>query len=159
MVTGAASGTICRISQSHPGETQPRQGQGTLAQRSTTQLIGTPDPKVKWRITDKRFVERTTNGGRTWQGQELATHADLLAGSAPSANVCWVVGRNGAVYVAKNAHNPNKVIWNKAAAPASADLVAVSAKSARYAVVATTDGRQFETHDGGKEWKPVSGSH
>ena len=113
---------------------------------------------MEWRITDNRFVERTTNGGRTWQGQGLGTQADLLAGSAPSANVCWVVGRDGVVYMTKDARNGNKVTWNEVTARVSADLVAVSAKSARSAVVTTADGQEFETHDGGKKWKSASGS-
>lgn len=157
-VAATAPKSICGASGIRSGEAQSVVGHGTLAQRSTAKLIATPDPDVEWRITDKRFVERTTNGGRTWQGQGLGTQADLLAGSAPSANVCWVVGQNGAVYVTKGGRKGNKVAWNEVTAPAAADLDAVSAKSANSAIVTAADGRQFETRDGGKKWNQTGGS-
>lgn len=156
IVAGAAPGLVCHAGPPQAREAQPTQGRGTLAQRSTAKLIPTPDPNVEWRITDNRFVERTANGGRTWQGQGLGTQVDLLAGSAPDANVCWVVGRNGAVFVAKGAGNGNKPAWYGVPAPVAADLGAVSAKSASSAIVTTADGRQFETHDGGKKWKQAN---
>lgn len=88
--------------------------------------------------------------------QGRGTQVDLLAGSAPDANVCWVVGRNGAVFVTKGAGDGNKTAWNEVAAPVAADFAAVSAKSANSAIVTTVDGRQFETHDGGKKWKQAN---
>lgn len=129
------------------------QAQQTLAQRTSAKVIDTPDPNVKWRITDGKFVERSLDAGATWHGQEPDPQGILLAGAAPNAKICWVVGRNGLVFVTKDAKK-----WKQVRAPASVDLVAVSAKNARSAVVTTADGRQFETHDGGKKWKPVSGS-
>ncbi len=134
--------------QSQSSQSSPKQD--TLAQRSSVKLIATPDASVKWRITDNRFVERTTDGGATWQGQELAPEAGLLAGSAPNASTCWVVGRRGVVYVTKNART-----WKKVTAPVSADLVGVSAKNARTATITTADGLKFTTNDGGKKWKPA----
>jgi photosystem II stability/assembly factor-like uncharacterized protein len=132
---------------------QPQQEQPpkrTLAQRSTAKIIDTPDPNVKWRISGGNFVERTTDGGATWHGQQVNAHDELLAGSAPSAKVCWVVGREGAVYVTKDA-----LKWRKTSAPTSAELTAVSAQSAQSAIVTAADGREYETHDGGKKWKQV----
>ncbi len=129
------------------------QAQQTLAQRTSAKVIDTPDPNVKWRINDGKFVERSVDAGASWHGQELDPQGVLLAGSAPNAKTCWVVGRNGLVFVTKDAKK-----WKQVRAPASVDLVAVSAKNARSAIVTTADGRQFETHNGGKKWKPVSGS-
>jgi photosystem II stability/assembly factor-like uncharacterized protein len=131
-------------------EQQPASKQHTLAQRSAVKIINTPDPNVKWRISGGSFVERTMDGGATWHGQEVNEEAELLAGSAPNAKVCWVVGRDGAVYVTKDGQK-----WEKVDGPGSDNLVAVSAKSARSATVTAADGRQFKTHDGGKKWKPV----
>lgn len=154
MLVGAPLVLFCRAGWPAARQAHSTPQHGTLAKRSTTKLIGTPDPNVKWRITDNRFVERTTDGGATWHGQELAPEAGLLAGSAPGAKTCWVVGRGGIVYVTRDART-----WKKVAAPVSADLVAISAKNARAAVVTTADGRRFETRDGGKKWKPVRESH
>jgi photosystem II stability/assembly factor-like uncharacterized protein len=137
-------------SRAAPAQSQP---QHTLAQRSSARLIDTPDPSVKWRITSLRFVERSLDGGATWNGQEVTTTGELLAGSAPNAKTCWVVGRDGLVYVTKDAQR-----WKEAKPPVSADLVAVSAKNASSAIVTAADGRQFSTRDGGKKWEPVNPS-
>jgi len=122
----------------------------TLAQRSSVAVIDTPVPAVKWRITDGAFVERTVDGGATWHGQELAASGSLLAGSAPNATACWLVGRNGLIFLTKDAKK-----WKKLSPPASVDLVAISAKNASSAVATASDGRRFSTHDGGKKWTEV----
>ena len=41
-----------------------------LDQRSLDNVIDTPIPWVKWRITAAGFVERSEDGGKTWTGQE-----------------------------------------------------------------------------------------
>jgi photosystem II stability/assembly factor-like uncharacterized protein len=130
------------------------QPQHTLAQRSSAKVIDTPDPNVKWRITSGRFVERSLDRGATWNGQEVTTTGELLAGSAPNAKTCWVVGRDGLVYVTKDAQR-----WEEATPPVSADLVAVSAKNASSAIVTAADGRQFSTRDGGRKWELLNPSH
>lgn len=146
-VSVAPGRSAIAISKTPKQETPKR----TLAQRSTVKVIDTPDPKVKWRITGSSFVERTTDGGSTWRGQQVNAHEELLAGSAPSAKVCWVVGRDSAIYVTKDAQK-----WEKVDPPISGDLIAVSAKSARSATVTAADDRTFDTHDGGRKWKDVN---
>jgi hypothetical protein len=122
----------------------------TLEERSAEHVIDTPIPSVKWRITAAGFVERSEDGGATWQGQEPDPEAHLVAGSAPTERVCWLVGKEGVVLVTKDAAN-----WKKIPPPVAADLTSVSAKSASAATVTTADGRRFTTHNEGKKWKPV----
>lgn len=128
-------------------------GQGAklqiLAERSVATVIDTPIPAIKWRITTAGFVERSEDGGATWKGQEPDPEAHLVAGSAPTAKVCWLVGSEGIVLVTKDATN-----WKKIPPPVAADLTAVSAKSASAATITTADGRRFSTHNEGKKWKP-----
>jgi len=123
-----------------------------LEQRASGKVIDTPNPKFKWRFDTAGFVERSTDGGATWNGQEVDPSGGLVAGWAPDEKVCWVVGRNGTIYVTKDAMN-----WTKVKPPPnSGDLVEVSAKNASSATVSTSDGRRFSTHSRGKKWKQES---
>jgi hypothetical protein len=128
-------------------------GQGAtlqiLAERSVATVIDTPIPAIKWRITTAGFVERSEDGGATWKGQEPDPEAHLVAGSAPTDKVCWLVGSEGVVLVTKDATN-----WKRIPPPVTGDLTAVSAKSVSAATITTADGRRFSTHNEGKKWKP-----
>jgi hypothetical protein len=119
-----------------------------MAESSVTKVIDTPIPSIKWRITAAGFVERSEDGGATWKGQEPDPEAHLVAGSAPTDKVCWLVGAEGVVLVTEDATN-----WKKIAPPVKTDITAVSAKSASAATITTADGRRFTTHNEGKKWK------
>lgn len=112
------------------------------------QMILTPDPAIMWRFAGSGFVERSTDGGATWQGEQPSEGGRVLAGAAPSANVCWLVGSDGLILVTKDAKN-----WKKVSPPEDTDFVAVSAEDGPNATVTAADGRKFATHNGGKKWK------
>ena len=122
----------------------------TVVGKASSQMILTPDPAVLWRFAGSGFVERSTDGGATWQGEEPSAGGQLVAGAAPSANVCWIVGRDGLILLTKDAKS-----WKKIPPPVETDFVAVSAESAPSATITTADGRKFATKDGGKKWKPA----
>ena len=54
--------------------------------------IVSPDPAVRWRIVGS-VLTRSVDGGSRWEMVPTGVTTDLTAGSAPSASVCWVVGR------------------------------------------------------------------
>jgi photosystem II stability/assembly factor-like uncharacterized protein len=62
----------------------------------------------------------------------------LTAGSSPSRDVCWIVGRAGIVLVTTDG-----ATWQRRPIPEAADLTVVRAIDARTATVITADGRQF----------------
>jgi len=121
-----------------------------LDQASTMSVIKTPDPSVVWRIVAEGFVERSEDSGETWKGQSPYPNARFLAGAAPTAKICWLVGRDGVIVLTTDAKH-----WRKIEPPVSVDLFGVTAESASVAVVTVADGRKFATSNGGKAWSPV----
>jgi photosystem II stability/assembly factor-like uncharacterized protein len=122
----------------------------SAADRDLRTVVRSPDPQILWRVSSGRYVERSTDAGATWRAQWTSANAHVVAGSAPSADTCWLVGRNGIVLVTADGKK-----WHTIEPPASADFVAVSASNAASATITSTDGRKFETSDGGKHWSPA----
>ena len=93
-------------------------------------------------------IERSDDGGGTWQQVSTGIRRRFTAGVAPSAAVCWLVGPGGTVALTTDART-----WRQLAAPApDADLASVEANDARTATVRDTQGRSFRTTDGGASW-------
>jgi photosystem II stability/assembly factor-like uncharacterized protein len=77
---------------------------------------------------------------------------DLLTGSAPSDQVCWIVGRVGAILLTTDggAH------WKALHSPLAEDLGGVRATDALHATIWNARAtRSFQTSDGGLTWTPV----
>jgi hypothetical protein len=103
---------------------------------------------VRWRVADGRTVQRSLDAGANFSTQYTAERGVLLtAGAAPSAEVCWLVGRAGAVILSTDGR-----VWRRLTFPEQVDLAAVTATDARTATVTTADGRRFGTADGGGTW-------
>ena len=119
----------------------------TRAQTADLEIeIVSPDPSVRWRIAGS-VVQRSTNGGARWEAVSTGVASQLTAGAAPSASVCWLVGRGGVVLLSTDGRS-----WRRVAFPETTDLSAVRATDARAASVSTADGRTFSTTDGGATW-------
>lgn len=105
------------------------------------------DPAVRWRLADLGFVERSTNGGTSWDRVDTGVRIPLKAGACPTASTCWVVGDAGVVLRTTDA-----LTWRPVTSPTPEPLVAVEATSEAAAVVRATDGQRFRTSDGGATW-------
>lgn len=117
------------------------------------QLISPPTGSLRWRIGAAGSIERSTDGGASWQLQTSGVTTDLSAGSAPSESVCWVVGRSGAILRTTDGEH-----WEKIASPAALDWTRVTAQDALHAGVSARDDRPsrlFVTRDGGKTWQVI----
>lgn len=112
-------------------------------------LIVSQEARVRWRILGGGDVERSADAGRTWQRQSTGVAVALTAGSAPSAEVCWLVGPAGTIVLTADGHTWQRIMF--AAAP---DFVRVEAVDALTATVIAADGRSFITGDGGRTWQP-----
>jgi Putative zinc-finger len=130
-----------------------RAAAGFLAETVTIAIpdIASPDPRSRWRITGAS-VQRSTDNGKTWTAQETGTSVRLTAGSAPHADICWIVGDQGTVLVSVDGRS-----WQRLKSPDPLLLVFVSATSADAATVTTGDGRTFATTDRGQTWEQKSG--
>jgi photosystem II stability/assembly factor-like uncharacterized protein len=109
-----------------------------------TPLIQSPDASVRWRITGQTQVERSADGGLTWQTQTTGVNAVLIAGIAPSSNVCWLVGWRGVVLKTTDGGQT----WTRVAFPEEINLMAVVAGDDKVATVTAAGGRQLHTTDG-----------
>jgi len=111
--------------------------------------VTSPDGTVLWRFGTGGRLSRSVDAGATWQAQPSGVTADLLAGSAPSPEVCWLVGASGTVLLTRDGQR-----WERRPFPGAADLIAITAFDARSAAVTTRDGRRYDTSDGGQTWSP-----
>lgn len=110
--------------------------------------IITPGSAVRWRfIRGGSAVERSADGGATWQVQPIGVAVRLTAGSSPAPSVCWAVGDGGLVVLSTDG-----AAWHRLTFPEAVDLVAVQARDEKAATVRTADGRRFSTTDGGLTW-------
>jgi hypothetical protein len=101
----------------------------------------------RWRIAPGGAVERSTDGGSTWQPQETGATVTLAGGASPSPSVCWLVGPTGTVLLSTDGRT-----WRRIAFPEETDLISVRATDEKIAGVTTSDGRTFSTRDGGLTW-------
>jgi Photosynthesis system II assembly factor YCF48/Putative zinc-finger len=131
-----------------------RAGTAALASGQTFGLsvarldVPSPDRSIRWRIVEGISVERSTDGGATWQVQATGATGRLTAGAAPSPTICWLVGAGGVVLVSQDGQT-----WQRVAFPEAIDLTTIVATDASNARVTAADGRVFRTTDGGKSWR------
>ena len=84
-------------------------------------------------------VEKSEDGGATWKLKYPATGARIIAGSAPSVKICWLVGENGTIL-----RTTNGAHWKTINPPAQTDFMRVEATDALTATVTALDGRDFD---------------
>ena len=114
---------------------------------NTPTLIVSPDANVRWRIA-RGDVERSVDGGTTWEIQPTGAPTTPTAGAAPSPTVCWLVGPGGLIVLSTDGKT-----WQRVSFPEAIDLTSIRASDAANATVTAIDGRTFVTSDGGKTWR------
>jgi hypothetical protein len=112
------------------------------------QVIPTPDARVLFRVGPGGRIERSADSGKTWEPQSSGVTADLLAGSAPSAKICWVVGAAGTILRTTDGRH-----WKNVNAPAALSWTRVLALDDKRAVLTSADEKRYVTTDGGKTWQ------
>ena len=112
-------------------------------------VIVSSNPASRWRILQGGEVQRSADGGATWQTQTTGVSETLSGGSSPLPSVCWLVGPKGIVLRTTDGRS-----WSRVRFPEVVPLASIRATDADSAVVTTGDGRQFATEDGGRTWTP-----
>jgi photosystem II stability/assembly factor-like uncharacterized protein len=117
-----------------------------------SQLILTPGGTVLWRLRSSGKIERSTDRGITWTPQNSGAKHELLAGSASSDAVCWLVGRAGTILRTTDGGGH----WSKVVSPVTGDVGGVRAEDALHATIfGAGNNTRFETNDGGATWNPA----
>ena len=118
-------------------------------------LLQSPSSAVSWRAGTAGRIERSLDGGRTWQAQQSPLRENWLAGSAVTDVICWLVGANGAI-----ARTLDGMRWERiapppldAAAGSQPDWVVVASSSAQTATITAGDQQRYTTQDGGRTWR------
>jgi hypothetical protein len=100
-----------------------------------------------WRIVGGTQIERSLDAGVEWRTLAFVPAAPLAAGHAPRANLVWLVGRGGTIYVSTDGVGFERVPFVE-----TVDLVSVTALDDRQATVVGADGRTWQTTDRGLNW-------
>jgi photosystem II stability/assembly factor-like uncharacterized protein len=122
---------------------------GAPAQPVIRYTFTSPTGGATWRLGDAGSIERSTDGGRSWQPQPSGVSEDLIAGSAMSDQVAWVVGRNRVILRTIDGQR-----WERIPPPMdpTAQWSVIAAHDAMSATVIADDFRRFVTTDGGQTW-------
>jgi len=150
-VAGMAAAAPAVLAESASGARKKEllQRADTDALHASKHIIAAPGGKVQWSVGPGGAILRSADGGKNWAQQASGVTAELLAGSAPSESVCWVVGRQGTVLLTTDGEH-----WTKIATPTTADLNGVAARDARSAAVWSETGRpRYLTEDAGGSWE------
>jgi len=116
-------------------------------------VIVAPGDAYAWRVWPSGKIEFSFNSGHTWVLQKSGVTTDLIAGSAPSEKVCWVVGKSGTVLLTTDRGKH----WKPLTSPIKEDVAGVFAQDAKRASIWTASHEQsLQTNDGGATWTPNS---
>jgi len=110
--------------------------------------VTSPTAASRWTIavgTGVNYFGKTALAGRL---ADIPASSTVLAGSSPQDDVCWLVGRAGAVY-----RTTDGTHFTRIAFPDAVDLVAVLATDAQTVTITSSSGRTYRTTDAGKSWQ------
>jgi len=118
-----------------------------MAKAPQTNQISSPDGSVVWQFGGGGAISRSGNSS-PWLALRSGVTTDLLAASAPSNDVCWMVGKSGTIVRTLDGGAHLQLIK-----PHSHDnFTAISATDSNNVIVTAANGQRFSTHDGGVTW-------
>ena len=108
--------------------------------------VASPDGSVVWRFGSQGLIFLSDNSAKDRVVRQ--TGGELLAGAAPSDDVCWIVGKSGIILRTRDrgAH------WQIIKPPLDSDFSAIAATDSNNATITTASGQRYITRDGGVTW-------
>ena len=106
--------------------------------------------KSIWRFGEHGAIAHSSDGGKTWEAQQVAVTATLTSGSAPANNICWIAGAAGTLLRTTDGGKQ----WQLIITPIAGDLGGVLASDGKHATI--WDARRqatYQTSNGGKTWE------
>jgi len=101
-----------------------------------------------WMVGHSGILYRSSDGGATWTTERTGVATRVLSGDCPTAEVCWLAGDAGQVFV-----RASDGTWaDRPIADAHVGVVAIKSSSRGAATATLADGRRFSTTDGGRTW-------
>jgi len=135
----------------NPGKVRPQSPNDILPPAGV--VILTPVEQYAWRVWPGGKIEYSFDSLRTWETQKSGVTVDLTGGSAPTAKICWVIGKAGTILLTTDQGRH----WKKLVSPI-ADIAGIEALDGKRASIWTASHKQsFETNDGGVTWAPNVG--
>ncbi|MGH9592357.1 MAG: WD40/YVTN/BNR-like repeat-containing protein, partial [Bryobacteraceae bacterium] len=109
---------------------------------------------ARWQLGPGGTIQHSTDAGKSWQVQASGVTADLLAGNAPTPEICWAVGRRGTILRTSDAGEQWEIVNGpEMTGHPAPEWTRVAAKDALHAQVWNADGQSYVTEDGGKTWQ------
>jgi Photosynthesis system II assembly factor YCF48 len=106
--------------------------------------------KSIWRFGEHGAIAHSSDGGKTWESQQVAVSATLTSGSAPAKNICWIAGAAGTLLRTTDGGKR----WQLIIAPIAGDLGGVLASDGKHATIWDTRRQAtYQTSNGGKTWE------
>ncbi len=145
-VQGAAAGRIAPAAAASANSAAPLE-RSALADAEPP-VVAAPDSRVRWRLLGGSTIQRSEDAGAAWTAVFSEPTIMLTSGSAPSATICWFVGRGGAVVRSVDGRTFARVPF-----PNTLHLATIRATDAQTASATTVAGQLFTTTDGGTTWR------
>ena len=110
-------------------------------------------PAGKWQVTDAGNLQRSLDGGKSWESVSVGPAVRLRVVAANGFQV-WAGGNGGALFHSgdSGAHFAAVKIHRKHVA-VTGDIVSLTFTDARHGRIETADHDVWTTTDGGKSWR------
>jgi photosystem II stability/assembly factor-like uncharacterized protein len=116
-------------------------------------------PAALWTISPGGKLQRSDDGGKTWEEVRVDDKVTFQAIPALGRDV-WVGGSGGALYHSSD----GGAIWTRVnlssgGSPTTGTIVSISASSPdlQHITVRTAAGQQWTSEDGGQHWRAMTG--
>jgi hypothetical protein len=149
VVTGKAKEPLEKSDTKQPALNEP----AFRADRKTSAVASGLILAPRWTLAADGTLQRSLNGGKTWEMIGVAANVKLRAVTAVG-NEIWVGGDGGALYHSSDAGGSwTKVQPTMEGTSLSADVIGLEFVDTQHGKVTTAAGENWTTSDGGQTWR------